>query len=90
MSKLRFSAAAILPKKWPKLAMLADRISEARRIIEAQQAQLMKLQASGQSTFEAEGALRIYVSSLLHLLARAEKLQEEAKALKGETKRVNH
>jgi hypothetical protein len=70
--------------------MLADRIAEARRIIEVQQAQLMKLQASSQSTNEAEGALRIYVSSLLHLLAHAEKLQEEAKALKGETKRVNH
>ena len=77
-------------KKRSKLAMLADRIAEARRIIEVQQAQLMKLQASSQSTNEAEGALRIYVSSLLHLLAHAEKLQEEAKALKGETKRVNH
>jgi hypothetical protein len=84
-----FSGGYML-KKRPKLAMLADRIAEARRIIEVQQAQLMKLQASSQSTNGAEGALRIYVSSLLHLLAHAEKLQEEAKALKGETKRVNH
>jgi hypothetical protein len=77
-----------MPKKRPKLAMLANRIAEARRIIEAQQTQLMKLQASGQSTHEAEVALRIYVSCLLHLLGHAEKLQEEAKALKGETKKV--
>jgi hypothetical protein len=90
MSKLRFSAVAILPKRRPKLAMLAVRVAEARGIIEAQQIKLMKLQASGQSTYEAEGALRIYVSSLLHLLAHAEKLQEEAKALKGETKKVTH
>jgi hypothetical protein len=53
----------------PKLAIFADRIAEARRIIEAQQAQLMKLQISGQSTAEVESTLRICVSSLLHLLA---------------------
>ena len=86
----RFFSGGYVLKKQPNLAMLADRIAEARRIIEVQQAQLVKLQASSQSTNEAEGALRIYVSSLLHLLAHAEKLQEEAKALKGETKRVNH
>jgi hypothetical protein len=76
-----------MPKKRPKLALLADRIAEARRIVEAQQTLIMKLQTGGQSTTEAESTLRICVSSLLHLLAHAERLQEEAKAKKGETKK---
>jgi hypothetical protein len=75
-----------MPRKRPKLSTLTARIAEPRRIIEAQLAQLMKLQTSGQSTTEAESALRMCVSSLLHLLAHAERLQEEAKAKKGETK----
>ena len=75
-----------MPRKRPKLSTLTARIAEARRIIEAQQAQLMKLQTSGQSTTEAESPLRMCVSALLHLLAHAERLQEEAKAKKGETK----
>ena len=67
--------------------MLADRIAEARRIIEVQQIRIMRLQTSGQSTIDAESTLRICVSSLLHLLIHAEKLQEEAMAKKGETKK---
>jgi hypothetical protein len=37
-------------------------------------------------THEAEGALRIYASSLMHLLAHEQKLKEETRAKKGETK----
>ena len=76
-----------MPSKRPKLRVLADRIAEARRIVEAQQTLKMKLQTGGQSTTEAESTLKICVSSLLHLQAYAEKLQEEAKAKKGETKK---
>jgi hypothetical protein len=74
------------PEK-PKLAVLADRIATARRIIQAQQALLGRLRAGGEPTFEAEVALRTYASCLAHLLAHADKLKEEALAKKGETKK---
>jgi hypothetical protein len=69
-----------------KLALLSDRIAEARRIIDAQQALLEKLRIAGAPTHEAEGALRTYASSLMHLLAHEGKLKAEAEAKKGETK----
>ena len=69
-----------------KLGLLADHIAEARRIIDAQQISLEKLRVAGAPTHEAEGALRIYASSLLHLLAHERKLKEETEATKGETK----
>ena len=78
-----------MPKKRPpktKLGLLADRIAEARRIINAQQTLLEKLRVAGAPTREAEGALRNYASSLMHLLAYERKLKEEAEAKKGETK----
>jgi hypothetical protein len=78
-----------MPRKWPsktKLGLLADRIAEARRIINAQQTLLEKLRVAGAPTREAEGALRTYASSLMHLLAYERKLKEEAEAKKGETK----
>ena len=69
-----------------KLALLSDQIAEARRIIDAQQALLEKLRIAGVSTHEAEGALRTYASSLMHLLAHEQKLKAEALAKKGQTK----
>ena len=69
-----------------KLGLLADHIAAARRIIEAQQILLEKLRVAGAPTHEAEGALRTYASSLLHLLAHERKLKEETEATKGETK----
>jgi hypothetical protein len=42
-----------MPRKKPKLAVLADRIATARRIIEAQQALLEELRVSGEPRFEA-------------------------------------
>ena len=53
----------------PKLILLADRIAEARRIIDAQQKLLENLRVAREPTREAEGALRTYASSLMHLLA---------------------
>jgi hypothetical protein len=47
-------SGGVMPRKRPKLAVLADRIAETRRI-EARQAQLMKLQTSGQSTTSTAG-----------------------------------
>ena len=76
-----------MPRKKPKLALLADQIATARRIVESQQALLERLRVSGQPTYEAEAALRAYVSSLVHLLAHADKLRDEALAKKAETKK---
>src|SRR5262245_7806477 len=72
--------------KKTKLALLSDQIAEAGRIIDAQQALLKKLRIAGAPTQEAEGAMRTYASSLSHLLAHERKLEEDAKAKKGETK----
>jgi hypothetical protein len=69
-----------------KLALLSDQIAEARRIIDRQQTLLETLRVAGAPTHEAEGALRTYASSLMHLLAYEQKLKEEALAKKGETK----
>jgi hypothetical protein len=67
--------------------VLRSRIADARRIIGAQQALIEKLRTSEQPTREAEGALRTYVSALMHLLAHEKRLRLEAKAKKGETKK---
>lgn len=72
--------------KKTKLALLSDQIAEARRIIDAHQTLLEKLRIAGAPTHEAEGVLRTYASSLMHLLAHEDKLKEEAEAKKGETK----
>ena len=83
----RLSDVPGMPRKKPKLSVLAERIATARRIIEAQQALLERLRVSGEPTYQAEAALRTYVSSLAHLLAHADKMREEALAKKGETKK---
>jgi hypothetical protein len=75
-------------KQNTKLAEMANRIAEARRIIEEQQALLKKLIATRLPTHEAEGALRTYASSLLHLLAHEQKMKEENDAKKGETRKL--
>jgi hypothetical protein len=82
-----FSLAAIMSKKKPKLAVLADRIAAVRRIVDVQQVMLHRLRMDGQPTGEAEAALQTYASSLAHLVAHADLLREEARAKKGETKK---
>jgi hypothetical protein len=77
-----------MPRKSPKLKVLGTRIADARRIIDAQQALLEKLRMNGEPTRETEGALRTYVSALMHLLAHEKKLKLEAQAKKGETKKL--
>jgi hypothetical protein len=76
-----------MPKQTPKLADLAERIAVARRIVAEQQALLEKLRRSGLPTAEAEGALRTYASSLVHLLTRERRMREDAEAKKGESKK---
>jgi hypothetical protein len=65
-----------------KLGLLADRIAEARRVIEAQQTLLEKLRVVEAPTRVAEGALRTLASSLRHLLIHERKLKEDAAAKK--------
>jgi hypothetical protein len=74
-----------MPKKRPKLIILAQHIAGARRTVADQRALLAKLQATGQPTSEAEGTLRTYISALQDLEAHARKMREEAEAKKGET-----
>jgi hypothetical protein len=75
-----------MPRKKPKLVLLAAQIAAARRIIDSQQALLERLRVNGRPTDQAKGALRTYVSSLMHLLAREDNLRKQAAAKKGETK----
>ena len=76
-----------MPRKSPKLKVLGTRIADARYIIDAQQALLEKLRITGEPTHEAEGALRTYVSALMHLRAHEKRLKLEARAKRGETKK---
>ena len=57
---------------------LADRIAHARRIHRCTPDVAVAARIRGHPTFEAEAALRIYVSSLEHLLARGDGLREPA------------
>jgi hypothetical protein len=76
-----------MPKKKPKLIILAQRIAHARRIVADQRALLAKLQATGQQTSDVEGTLRTYTSALHHLEFHERKMRAEAKAKKGETRK---
>ena len=74
-----------MPRKRPKLIILAQHIAGARRIVTDQRAILKKLRATGQPTSEAEGTLLTYRSALHHLESHERKMRAEAKAKKGET-----
>jgi hypothetical protein len=66
-------------------SLLSGQVAEARRIIDAKQA-CLRTSRRRYPTHEAEGALRTYASSLMHLLVHEQKLKEEARAQKSETK----
>jgi hypothetical protein len=74
-----------MPRKRPKLIILAQHIAGARRIVADQRALLAKLQATGQPTSEAEETLRTYISALHHLESHQRKMRADDKAKKGET-----
>jgi hypothetical protein len=69
----------------PKLVLLAERIADAKRIIDAQQMLLEKLRVPGVPTREDEGTLRTYITSLTHLLVH-ERREKEAEVNKAEAK----
>ncbi len=74
-----------MPKKKPKLIVLAQHIADARHIVANQLALLARLQAAREPTLEAEATLRTYISALQHLETLEHKMREEDKAKKGET-----
>ena len=77
-----------MPRKQPKLILAAFRVAEARRIVANQRGLIAVLQAKGEPTFEAEGLLQVYLSSLKLLEDRECKIRQERKAKKGETKKT--
>jgi hypothetical protein len=74
-----------MPKKRPKLVAIAEQLATARHIVAEQQALVAKLRTYAQPMLEAEGTLRTYLSALAHLEAHECKMNEEAKAKKGES-----
>ena len=76
-----------MPRKSPKLAEVRARVAAARRIVDVQLVLVERLQATGERTLKAQGALNTYASGLKHLEAYELKLREDAKAKKGETKK---
>ena len=77
-----------MPRKSPKLKVLGTRIADAQCIIDAQQTVLEKLRINGERTYEAKAAVRTYASALMHLRAHEKRLKLEAKAKRGETKKI--
>ena len=75
-----------MPRKKPKVILAAHRAAEARRIVAEQHALIVTLEESGQSTIDAERALRIYISALKHLEDHERKARAAGKAKKRETK----
>jgi hypothetical protein len=59
----------------------------ARRIVANQHGLIARLKASGHSTVDAEGTLRMYISACKHLEDHEQKVRTEGKAKKRETKK---
>jgi hypothetical protein len=76
-----------MPRKSPKLILAAERAAEARRIVARQERLIAGLRASGQPTLEAEQSLRLYMSALKTLEGHEQKLREERRAKRRETKK---
>jgi hypothetical protein len=77
-----------MPRHKPKLIAAAHRAAEARRIVTNQRDLIAKLKVLGRPTFEPEGALQVYVSSLKLLEDHERRIRAEDKAKRGETKKL--
>jgi hypothetical protein len=75
-----------MPRKSPRLILAAERAAEARRIVARQEQLIAGLRASGQSTLEAEQNLQLYMSALKTLEGHEQKLRDERRAKRRETK----
>jgi len=76
-----------MPRKKPRLAVAAQRVADARRIVAEQKDLIAKLTAAGGSTLDAERALASYLSALRHLEHHERMLREEERAKRRETKK---
>jgi hypothetical protein len=76
-----------MPRKKATLIAAAHRVAEARRIVANQHGLIARLKASGHSTVDAEGTLRMYISACKHLEDHEQKVRTEGKAKKRETKK---
>lgn len=63
------------------------RSAEARRAVDNQRGLIAQLKALGESTSDAEHTLQTYISMLEHLDAHEQKLREQRRAKKTETKK---
>jgi hypothetical protein len=70
----------------PKLVVAALRSAQARRVVANQRDLIARLKAAGHPTSKAEQLLQTYPSMLKHLEAHQQKLRDERKAKKTETK----
>jgi hypothetical protein len=70
----------------PKLVVAALRSAQARRVVANQRDLIARLKAAGHPTSEAEQLLQTYLSMLKHLEAHQQKLRDQRKAKKTETK----
>ena len=76
-----------MPRKDPKLIVASVRSAAARRAVNDQHILIAKLKVAGQPTLEVEQTLQTYRSILRHLEAHEEKLRNERRAKKTETKK---
>jgi hypothetical protein len=68
--------------------LAACRVAEARQIVADQHALIARLTAMDRPTFEAKGWLQTYLSALKLLEAHEDRIREDNKAKRGETRKV--
>jgi hypothetical protein len=67
--------------------LAAFRVAKAKRIVADQRVLIARLRAAGQPTLDAESSLQIYLSALKLLEAPEQRIREENKTKKGETRK---
>ncbi len=76
-----------MPRRNPKLIVASMRTAEARRAVNNQHVLIARLKVARHPTSEAEQTLAMYLSILAHLEAHEQKLRNERRAKKTETKK---
>jgi hypothetical protein len=72
----------------PKLVVAALHSAQAKRIVANQRDLIARLKAAGHPTSDAEQMLQTYLSMLEHLEAHQQKLRDQRRAKKAETKKL--
>jgi len=76
-----------MPRKKVKLIVAAQRVAEARRIVDEQTTLIARLRAAGHPTFDAGRALGSYISALKHLENHERRMRHENRPKRRETKK---